>query len=388
MKQLWLAVVLSSAVILAAEADAREGQGADGSNSYATRTPNLQLAVSSHSQSDRALLREIQNRLITLGYDPGPADGLMGWQTRRAIRNFQERANLRVDGEPSGLLLDRLRAAVALSSKPRHKQRQVKKPPATNLERLVQQLTYAIRQAENRRRAEPAFLAELAGILRPYQRPKRRPKRREVLRENFSDGNFTTNPTWTVISGDFRVSRHDGLVSRVNSGRRGDRRNDTSEDIVADMLTQILTRQQQQRPPESRPEAAVISTRVGFGNNFELKASLQVRGDSVCDIGVFDSIGQGYVLSLSGGRSPVLIRRAGGRTEIISRSNSRRTAPPETVYDFRWTRDPGGDMQVQLAEGAEIGTNDHVLGDNFDGVVHSNRSGKCVLRAISVIGTF
>ena len=47
----------------------------------------------------------IQRALAQNGYDPGPADGLLGMRTRRAIREFQQDHGLKVDGESSVALL-------------------------------------------------------------------------------------------------------------------------------------------------------------------------------------------------------------------------------------------------------------------------------------------
>lgn len=51
----------------------------------------------------------MQQRLTELGYDPGPADGIMGWRTRAAIWAFQADVGLPVDGKIS----DRLIAALS-----------------------------------------------------------------------------------------------------------------------------------------------------------------------------------------------------------------------------------------------------------------------------------
>lgn len=51
----------------------------------------------------------IQTLLNQLGFDPGPADGAIGEQTRNAIRNYQRELGLPVDGEPSTRLLAHLR---------------------------------------------------------------------------------------------------------------------------------------------------------------------------------------------------------------------------------------------------------------------------------------
>ena len=58
--------------------------------------------------SERTLITKIQANLTKLGFDPGPADGAMGWKTRSAIRSYQQQNNLTVSGEPTAGLLARL----------------------------------------------------------------------------------------------------------------------------------------------------------------------------------------------------------------------------------------------------------------------------------------
>lgn len=43
-------------------------------------------------------VEEIQKTLKDAGFSPGPIDGRMGWQTRKAIREFQEAKGLRASG--------------------------------------------------------------------------------------------------------------------------------------------------------------------------------------------------------------------------------------------------------------------------------------------------
>ena len=42
---------------------------------------------------------KIQNRLTELGYEPGPADGIMGRMTKKAIKNFQKDNDLPPTGK-------------------------------------------------------------------------------------------------------------------------------------------------------------------------------------------------------------------------------------------------------------------------------------------------
>ncbi len=57
-------------------------------------------------------IRSVQARLTTLGYDPGPVDGMMGPKTRSAIERFQGESGLERTGEPTLGLLERLDKAV------------------------------------------------------------------------------------------------------------------------------------------------------------------------------------------------------------------------------------------------------------------------------------
>src|SRR5581483_3024236 len=43
-------------------------------------------------------VRETQQALKDKGYDPGPVDGVMGPQTRAALKSYQEKENINSDG--------------------------------------------------------------------------------------------------------------------------------------------------------------------------------------------------------------------------------------------------------------------------------------------------
>ncbi len=65
-------------------------------------------------QSEQPLSRserlELQERLSNQGFDPGAADGIIGANTRSAIRSFQQQLGWPADGHPTQELLGRLRA--------------------------------------------------------------------------------------------------------------------------------------------------------------------------------------------------------------------------------------------------------------------------------------
>ncbi len=58
----------------------------------------------------RAERREVQQRLIDQGYQVGEVDGILGTNTRRAIRDWQQSRGLEADGRAGRALLNRLRS--------------------------------------------------------------------------------------------------------------------------------------------------------------------------------------------------------------------------------------------------------------------------------------
>lgn len=63
----------------------------------------------------RAEVVALQERLAELGFEPGPADGIPGPQTRQAIRRFQESQNMIADGFASPEVLSKLSLQVTES---------------------------------------------------------------------------------------------------------------------------------------------------------------------------------------------------------------------------------------------------------------------------------
>ncbi|MDT4822297.1 Tn3 family transposase TnXax1 [compost metagenome] len=78
----------------------------------ALRSGDSQLQ-GSWPRSDRQLGRservELQERLTQRGFDPGAADGIIGANTRKAIRGFQQQLGWPADGYPNAALLEQLR---------------------------------------------------------------------------------------------------------------------------------------------------------------------------------------------------------------------------------------------------------------------------------------
>lgn len=76
-----------------------------------TATPPVSLVQS--TLIGREEIAEAQQILSELGYEPGPVDGLMGPNAKRAIQQFQRDQRVAVDGVASPQLLEQLRSMVA-----------------------------------------------------------------------------------------------------------------------------------------------------------------------------------------------------------------------------------------------------------------------------------
>jgi membrane-bound lytic murein transglycosylase B len=54
----------------------------------------------------------LQEALSAKGYDPGVADGIIGANTRKAVRAYQQSQGLPADGYPTVKLLERLNSDI------------------------------------------------------------------------------------------------------------------------------------------------------------------------------------------------------------------------------------------------------------------------------------
>jgi len=83
-------------LVLEVPVDAEEGRLVAGSYEWPLRI----AALNPIDHTDDGGISGIQGRLRNMGHDPGPVDGQLGSKTRAALRAFQARNNLTINGEP------------------------------------------------------------------------------------------------------------------------------------------------------------------------------------------------------------------------------------------------------------------------------------------------
>jgi peptidoglycan hydrolase-like protein with peptidoglycan-binding domain len=63
-------------------------------------------------QEERLQIAQVQTSLLQLGYNVGKVDGKLGSKTRAAIKAFQKKQQLSVNGKVSQQLLEQLKMAI------------------------------------------------------------------------------------------------------------------------------------------------------------------------------------------------------------------------------------------------------------------------------------
>jgi peptidoglycan hydrolase-like protein with peptidoglycan-binding domain len=105
------------------------GLGALGANKLSQPKAEQPAAAPTYQQGQRDLTFAVQNELLALGYDPGPADGVSGRRTQEAIRAYQYRFRLPIDGVASRPLLDHMRFTRTQAAPPQQQPALYQPPP-------------------------------------------------------------------------------------------------------------------------------------------------------------------------------------------------------------------------------------------------------------------
>jgi peptidoglycan hydrolase-like protein with peptidoglycan-binding domain len=400
-----IAEVMTPQQIAEAQKLAREWQLASTIKSQSAEEP-----PSSDSTSPKGgeLIRLIQENLSELGFDPGPADGIMGSKTRWAIRDYQKQAGLKVDGEPSQDLLENLekerdnrfgQKEVASKKTPPPSSgpsAEIKAAPEKQTQEVIDQLKEIVQRGENERRADRYFLSELYELIRSYDWPWRK----RIFHDDFQDGELKRTPAWNIVSGDFWVDSKNRLMSRFSPPEQkseasmDSQEEDTGTRIIKSILGEIMKEEgEKSEQRTTQPTKAEIYSNKSISNPFSMDIQLLMltSGNAFrLDIGPYQGIQRdnGYRLSFVGGQTPALelLRQTSKGSYIIDISESVKTLTDGRPHTVRWQRYSDGNMTVAIDEEVIIRTMDRSFENSFEGVSIVNHNGDFAIHSIDVYG--
>lgn len=264
---------------------------------------------------------------------------------------------------------------------------------------LIEELTTLIDAAERSRAADRRFVRDLRSVLRRFENPWQV----RLITEDFRDGNFQSNPAWTVESGDFFVTRRGGLHSEAvaslalrRSGATGSGGGgDSSRDLVVGILAEILRSTQsapdeRAEPAQRRNRAAVIYLRTPISNAFAVTAEISAPDPAgALELAVYQGAGReiGYRLVFLAEGGIELLREGRRRSSVIDFVDDTPALGGGVTHLIEWTRTQDGQTVVRLDGTTVIKIRDRSFRDPFDGFQFVNRGGEYVLRSLTIDGT-
>lgn len=339
--------------------------------------------------ADANTVARIQTELRVRGYPIPTISGRMDAQTRQAIGEYQQGQGVAVTGEPSAALLAELRSASAELAPAAEEYTRAQRAAAqrTLNERgfdagppdgvLGPRSRIAIRNFQARNNIDPtgelgARTMELLGISTTVaEQPEAANDGYQMrVRDNFKDGDYTRNPAWRVVSGNFEV-RNGGLRSVIDAPSQ------RSEDVGRRMLNDLLKEQLGVNVGggEASAAAAHLPTRITQQFRITVALSGTAAANSHLDLGPYqgDRLNHGYRLIYRADQPGVLqlvFTDQNGTTAIGSgRFRIDRGGQQKLV----WQRHPDGRMTVSR--------NGRVLIDVVDRKLDSDAAGFSLINA-------
>lgn len=352
--------------------------------------------------ADANTVARIQTELRVRGYPIPTISGQMDTQTRQAISEYQQGQGVAVTGEPSTALLAELRAASAEPAPAAEEYTRAQRAAAqrTLNERgfdagppdgvLGPRSRIAIRNFQARNNIDPtgelgARTMELLGVsvgAAVAEEPEAANDGYQTrVRDNFKDGDYTRNPAWRVVSGNFEV-RNGGLRSVVNAPSQ--RSDDVGRRMINDLLKERLG--VNVGGGEESAAAAHLPTRITPQFRITVALSGVAAANSHIDLGPYqgDRLNHGYRLIYRADQPGTLHLVFADQNGTTSIGSGRFQIDRGGQQKLVWQRDPDGRMTVSRNGRVLIDVVDRKLNTDAAGFSLINAGGDWTLHQVIV----
>lgn len=278
------------------------------------------------------------------------------------------------------------------------------------LQGLVDELRELSEKARDQRAADRWLQQALEDLVAKYDWPWRK----ELLSESFSDGDFTKDPEWTVLSGKFWVDASLGLRSRVeqkkpsrseetSQSRTSDSENDLGRALIGALLNEALKKErgESEKEPQQKEEAtrpddpARIRVASEISNAFLINMTFSIH-NAPSEEGHFeirllqDQYGDfGYVLAIQSGRGGMLdlYRLRRGKAELVYGSRLKEDPGDGKRHELIWRQAENGQVDVILDDEKTMNLEDRAFRDGYGWLELANLSGELGVRKLEIFGT-
>jgi hypothetical protein len=265
-----------------------------------------------------------------------------------------------------------------------------------SLQKLVDQLKTVTEKSRQQRAADRWLQSALEDLVARYEWPWRQ----QILSEDFSDGNYSENPSWQVTSGQFWVDGRLGLRSRTQAPQQQEsaareEQPDLGKALLGALIKEAFRengrQEQPQRMEKDEPAGIHLASSIPnvFAARFEFSAHNRPgeNGQLSFALSQDDPATSGYEMILYTGERPTLelISRRSGRTAIIG-SAALEGIDDGQSHSIDWRRDPKGDILVLVDDNKLIETRDHSFRYPFKYLGITNTQGDFAVASISIHG--